>query len=172
MCHRNTPEATGSPATTAVNIGQDNRLARDVVYVSFFEEKVDVLIDAVRLNRPDHYSLVIKTDLSTLSFSGTVEIDVTILSPVPSITLHAASPLKLYSAVISHGALKTEMVRKATEFTYDEKMERVSITFEGGELGVGKARIALRFDSPLAQSMKGYYVRLRLTLPGSFHQVY
>lgn len=111
-------------------------------------------------SRAEHYDLVIRTDLAKMTFSGTVVIDLAIHSAVPAITLHAAAPLKLYSAALVHGSLKTESTRPATLFKYDEKKERVTIEFAGGEVAPGTAKLALRFDCALLPSMKGFYVCL------------
>ena len=97
-----------------------------------------------------------------MTFEGTVEISVDIASAVESITLNIASPLELHSAVLSHSALKTESTRPAVKFDYNTKRERVTISFAGGEIAAGQAKIGLRFTSILDSSMMGYYVSTAL----------
>lgn len=92
-----------------------------------------------------------------MHFEGTAEIEVDISAPVSSITLNVAAPLQLHSAVLRHSALKTESTRPATAFEFNQKRERVTITFAGGEIAAGQATIGLRFESPLEPSMMGYY---------------
>lgn len=104
-----------------------------------------------------------------MTFDGTVVIDVNVSKAVDSITLNIASPLVLQSAVLSHSALKTESTRSAINFDFNTKRERVTITFAGGEIAVGQAKIGLRFQSPLEPSMMGYYVSYFILLPFHHH---
>lgn len=117
--------------------GEENRLSLDVV--------------------PTHYELVIKTDLAQKTFSGSAEITVHLSKAVPSIVLNVASPLSLKSAILSHAALKTESLRRATEFVVDEKKERAEIKFAGGEIAAGEVKLGLRWEGRLEPSMMGYY---------------
>lgn len=105
--------------------------------------------------RPEHYDLTIKTDLQKLHFSGTSVIHLNLASAQESITLNIALPLKLKNAVLSHTSLKTESVRPATKMVLDEKRERVTLSFAGGEVQQGSVKLALRWEGKLEGSMMG-----------------
>ncbi|BGO90211.1 hypothetical protein NBRC10512_002414 [Rhodotorula toruloides] len=116
--------------------------------------------DAARLGTdvtPIHYDLTIRTDLKSLTFTGTAEILIEVHKPVQSIVLHAASPLELESAVLGSAQLKTESVRPAEHIRVDEKKERAEIKFAGGEIQKGEHKIGLRWKAQLDDSMLGYY---------------
>lgn len=93
--------------------------------------------------------MTIRTDLKSLTFTGTVEILVEVHKPVQSIVLHAASPLELESAVLGSAQLKTESVRPAEHIRVDEKKERAEIKFTGGEIQKGEHKIGLRWKAQL-----------------------
>lgn len=106
---------------------------------------------------PKHYSLTIKTDLVAKTFSGTVEITLSLLCPIPAgapIVLNVAAPLKLHAVVLAQAGL----VRRASSISPVEGKERVEFRFDGGAIEAGAATLALRFDGELNRSMKGYYL--------------
>ncbi|GAA5965418.1 hypothetical protein JCM3765_002371, partial [Sporobolomyces pararoseus] len=127
--------STPSPSTMSDSV--QNRLSRTVL--------------------PSHYDTCIKTDLETLTFSGTCEILVQVSEPVEFITIHAASPLRVEGAVLASTSLKTESVRPATKIQVDEKKERLVVYFAGGEIPKGEHKIGFRFKGTLDTSMLGYY---------------
>lgn len=93
--------------------------------------------------------MTIRTDLKSLTFTGTAEILIEVHKPVQSIVLHAASPLELESAVLGSAQLKTESVRPAEHIRVDEKKERAEIKFAGGEIQKGEHKIGLRWKAQL-----------------------
>lgn len=105
---------------------------------------------------PRHYDIVIKTDLQELTFEGTVEIDLDICETVESITLHAAKPITVRSAVLAVGAGESTR-RCATSIAVNEERQRITIRFEGGAVAKGQARLGLRFDGHVSSSSRGYF---------------
>ncbi|GAA5976923.1 hypothetical protein JCM10908_005680 [Rhodotorula pacifica] len=105
---------------------------------------------------PSHYDFTIRTDLKTLTFSGTAEIAVTVHSAVPHIVLHVASPLVLEAAILgSAGASATP--RAAEHIRVEEETQRAHIRFVGGQVERGEYRIGLRWNGVLNDSLGGYY---------------
>ncbi|KAK4705003.1 hypothetical protein P7C70_g1199, partial [Phenoliferia sp. Uapishka_3] len=113
----------------------------------------DAPADDPRLTKdvfPKHYALTIRTDLISKTLSGTCEITITLLSAIPALVLNVAAPLVLRSAVIEQNGV----IRKASGFKMVEGRERVMITFEGGAIVKGEAKVGLRWDGELNRSMK------------------
>lgn len=52
--------------------------------------------------------------------------------------------------------LKTQESSIASKMTYDKKLERATLTFPGGAIPAGTARLGLRWDAVLEASMMGY----------------
>lgn len=114
----------------------------------------------VRLGRdvePVHYKLTIKTDLLKRTFGGIAEITIRVAKRVPSIVLNTASPLVLQSALLSHQSDKDTPVRAATALEFDQKKERVEITFAEGPLEAGEFVLGLRWEGSLEATMTGYF---------------
>ncbi|KAL8286510.1 hypothetical protein RQP46_004527 [Phenoliferia psychrophenolica] len=102
---------------------------------------------------PSHYVLTIKTDLVNKTFSGTGEISISILSPLPAgspLVLNVADPLVLHAAVLAEG----NVVRRASSLNFLPGKERVEIRFDGGGIGVGEVKLGLRWTGDLNRSMK------------------
>lgn len=107
---------------------------------------------------PTHYDLTIKTDLRKKCFEGKSTIHLTVSKSTPSIILNVASPLVLNYASLSNST-SPGSIRKAVEFKYDLKKERVEILFESGVvIEVGEYVLGLRWEGSLNRSMKGYYL--------------
>ncbi|GAA6002057.1 hypothetical protein JCM10207_003055 [Rhodosporidiobolus poonsookiae] len=113
--------------------------------------------DDARLSRnvlPTHYDLAIRTDLQNCTFSGTVEILIDVAEPSQTLTLHARVPLEVQAAVLGGQHVKN---RRATHFHADKEKQRLTLSFEGGEIAAGQHKVGLRWTCPLDDSLGGYY---------------
>lgn len=108
---------------------------------------------------PSHYDLTIRTDLASLSFSGTVAIHVDISEPVEEIVLHCAPQLDVKHVSLSTQALKTaSRISPAKVSKPEDKTERLILAFPAGSLSQGKAILGLTFEGKLEGSMMGLCV--------------
>ena len=99
------------------------------------------------------------TDLEAQRFEGSAEIDIVVHAAVEQLVLNVDSPLQLKAALMVH-ATEPDRVRHALSLTFDADRQRVAISFAGGAIAVGTARIALHWEGALTGSMQGYYVSL------------
>ena len=107
-----------------------------------------------RLDRhvvPNSYRIFLTPDLKTATFAGRVEIDVDVITPGPSFTLHAIE-LELGAASLS-GAGTT---LRSAEPTLDPKYETATFIFDE-PLPVGPATIEIAFTGILNDQLHGFY---------------
>jgi len=115
-----------------------------------------------RLSRsviPSHYDLTIKTDLKRQTFAGTCEILLEIHEAIPSITIHAGSPLKFSSAVLAPLEANGQIAesRRSLNIKIDEATQRAEIVFEGGEITQGSYKLGCKWEGALGTNTVGYF---------------
>ena len=101
---------------------------------------------------PSHYNLHLKPDLESETFTGEVEIAVEISETTSSLLLNSKE-LELKSARLISDAGRIE----ATDFTYDEELERVTLQLDS-EAPAGSYRLAVDFDGILNRKLAGFYI--------------
>lgn len=101
--------------------------------------------------RPKSYKLTLAPDLKAATFSGEVEIEVSVSEPVDEIILNAAD-LQIQNALISRSngtSLNANVVA-------DEEKQRAHLKV-AGTIGKGDWRIFLRFTGILNDKLRGFY---------------
>ncbi len=105
--------------------------------------------------RPHAYRLVLTPDLPAASFTGDVEIDVTIAEPTSSITLNAAD-LAITFAELNDGNPDGGYALSPSGIDVDADEERATLTFPE-PLAPGPATLHLAFDGILNDKLHGFY---------------
>ncbi len=105
--------------------------------------------------RPHAYRLVLVPDLAAATFSGDVEIDLTIEEPVTSIVLNAAE-LEITFAELNDGDPDHGYALTPSEIALDEEEERATLTF-AAPLASGPATLHLSFTGILNDKLRGFY---------------
>jgi aminopeptidase N len=83
--------------------------------------------------------------LGDWSYQGTVKIDLEIKSPAKEIVLNAHQ-LSIHSAELSIALSKTEHVAKASNISYDENAQRVTLHYDQDFPVVPKATLNIKFQ--------------------------
>ncbi len=105
--------------------------------------------------RPHAYRLVLTPDLPAASFSGDVEIDVTVVRPTESITLNAAE-LEITFAELNDGDPDGGYALAPTAIELDTDEERATLVF-AETLTPGPATLHLTFNGILNDKLHGFY---------------
>ncbi len=105
--------------------------------------------------RPHAYRLVLTPDLPAASFTGDVEIDVTIAAPTATITLNAAD-LEITFAELNDGNPDSGYALSPTSIELDTDEERATLTF-ADTLTPGPATLHLSFNGILNDKLHGFY---------------
>ncbi len=100
---------------------------------------------------PSAYRLRVEPDLDAASFTGTVEIDVEMPGPVPSIVLHAHQ-LELETPVLRDADGKSEVGTA----TLDPEHQRAVLAF-ATEVGPGIGTLSIAFKGVLNDELAGFY---------------
>jgi len=109
-----------------------------------------------KLVKPTNYELVLKPDLETFKFTGSVNIDLDVLENTATIVLHV-NEVEITSAKIRNLSLKTDNEHAAKNITYDKKKETVTLTFPQELPAGGKAQLLLQFNGIHNDKMVGFY---------------
>ncbi len=102
---------------------------------------------------PRHYRLALEPDLAAATFTGDVEIDLSVESATSTIVLNAAE-LVIGSAVLRPGDGGPE--RTPASITLDEQESRAVLTFDD-PLEPGPATLHLVFTGILNDKLRGFY---------------
>jgi aminopeptidase 2 len=105
---------------------------------------------------PEHYDLLIKSDLDALTFHGLVTITVNVHEDTDTIVLNAGPKMTLGKAQIMSDALKTDSKTIAT-LEQDAAHERVTAKLAQKLPKGSKATISIAFGAEIDNSMMGYY---------------
>ena len=101
---------------------------------------------------PSHYNLHLKPNLESESFTGNVDISITSSDTISQIVLNAKE-IELKSAKLVGESGEIE----ATNFTYDEELERVTLHLER-EASPGTHHLLIDFDGILNRKLAGFYI--------------
>ena len=101
---------------------------------------------------PSHYNLHIRPDLEAETFSGEVDISLETSQTVSAIVLNSKE-IEVKSAKLSGDAGTIE----ATDFTYDEELERVTIHLDS-EASPEAYTLSIEFDGILNRKLAGFYI--------------
>lgn len=101
---------------------------------------------------PSHYNIHIRPDLESETFTGNVDISIDATENVSEIVLNAKE-IELKSARLVGGGSTIE----ASDFTYDEELERVTIHLDG-EATSGSYTLSIDFDGILNRKLAGFYI--------------
>ena len=101
--------------------------------------------------RPVHYSLTLEPDLTSFTFAGREEIEVTVESPTSEVTLNASE------LSVSRASIETENGEsEASAIEHDEEQERLTLRF-ASPLPAGRAVLRLDFTGELNDQLRGFY---------------
>jgi puromycin-sensitive aminopeptidase len=100
---------------------------------------------------PHHYRLTLAPDLTAATFTGDVEIDLSVEGTTSTIVLNAAE-LEIASATLRAG----DSGRTPTAITLDASEERAVLEFDA-PLTVGPATLHLTFTGILNDKLRGFY---------------
>ncbi|BFZ53691.1 hypothetical protein PYCC9005_000721 [Savitreella phatthalungensis] len=116
--------------------------------------------EAVRLPsnvKPTHYNLhLYNLDLTKFEYDGKVEIDLDISADTNTIKLNAIE-IDVKVASFSTSQLKTDTAAVATDISYDEKQEEVTLTFGETIKAGSKGTLAIVFRGLINHNMHGFY---------------
>jgi aminopeptidase N len=114
----------------------------------------EVLPDNVK---PVHYNVSLRDlEFETWTYKGTVTIDSEIVKPTKQVILNTLE-LKLSGAKATVQHTKGSQTFESTDFSYDDKAQRATITF-AEELPVSsKASVAIDFEGIMNNEMAGFY---------------
>ena len=101
---------------------------------------------------PSHYNLHIRPDLDVETFSGEVDISLGVTEAASEIVLNSKEiEVKSARLVGDSGTIE------ATDFTYDEELERVTLQL-ASDAAPGTYRLAIDFDGILNRKLAGFYI--------------
>ncbi|KAG5979182.1 hypothetical protein E4U55_005468 [Claviceps digitariae] len=114
----------------------------------------EILPDNVR---PTHYHVSLKDlEFNNWTYQGTVTIDSEIVKPTKQIIINTLE-LKLTHSKVVVDQTKSSQAIESTQFTYDERAQRATITFDQ-ELPVAKkASVVITFEGIINNDMAGFY---------------
>ncbi len=101
---------------------------------------------------PSHYRLHLTPDLESETFTGKVDISIDTTETVSDIVLNAKE-IELESARLVGGGSTIG----ASDFTYDEELERVTIHLDG-EATSGSYTLSIDFEGILNRKLAGFYI--------------
>ena len=114
---------------------------------------------------PSHYKLHLSPNLEAETFTGEVEISVEIAEPVSEILLNSKEIDVKSARLIGENA-----DIEATEFIYDEELERVTLQF-AKDASPGSYRLAIDFDGILNRKLAGFYISTFTDESGEEHKI-
>jgi aminopeptidase N len=114
----------------------------------------EILPDNVK---PKHYDVSLKDlEFKTWTYKGTVTIDSEITKPTKEIVLNTLE-IKILDAKVTVDQTKSDQSISTKNFSYDEKAQRATISFDQ-ELPVSsKAKVIIDFEGIMNNDMAGFY---------------
>ena len=98
--------------------------------------------------RPDRYQIRVTPDADKLTFTGHVDIDVTVVRPTSRIVLNAAD--------LTFGKVALSGVEAAPKITLDDQEQTAAFDF-GKTLVPGKYRLSIDYDGKIYQQASGLF---------------
>ncbi|CAG8951292.1 hypothetical protein HYFRA_00008042 [Hymenoscyphus fraxineus] len=102
---------------------------------------------------PKHYDITMEPDFKTLTYKGTVIVDLEVAEDSTSISLNTLE-LDIHSTKIISG---TEIISSTPTLAYDEGNQITKITFEKSLTKGSKAELEIKFTGQLNDKMAGFY---------------
>ncbi|KAJ9157741.1 Aminopeptidase [Pleurostoma richardsiae] len=102
---------------------------------------------------PKHYDLTIEPNFKSLTFDGTVVIDLDVAEDSTSVSLHTLD-LEIHSVKVSSGA---KTVSSSPKVSYDESKQVTKIDFADTVSKGSKAQVEIKFTGQLNDKMAGFY---------------
>ncbi|QPH19663.1 hypothetical protein C2857_004954 [Epichloe festucae Fl1] len=114
----------------------------------------EILPDSVK---PTHYNVSLRDlEFKNWTYQGTVTIDSEIVKPTNQIVINTLE-LKLTHVKVAVDHSKASQAIESTKFSYDERAQRATITFDH-ELPVSKkASVVIGFEGIINNEMAGFY---------------
>ncbi|KAH6656691.1 peptidase family M1 [Truncatella angustata] len=107
--------------------------------------------------KPSHYALSISSlEFKNWSFQGKVTIDAEIIESTKEIVLNAIE-LKLGSAKVTVSQSKASQTFETTNFSYDERKQRATLTFAEEIPASQSASLEIVFEGVINHDMAGFY---------------
>src|ERR1017187_1437815 len=100
---------------------------------------------------PEHYTLTLTPDLKAATFSGVESIDVTVKTPVSSITLNSAE-IAFQSVTVSAAGQKQDAV-----VSLDAEKQQATFTFPA-PIPAGNAKLTIVYTGILNNELRGFYL--------------
>ncbi|KAK0388040.1 hypothetical protein NLU13_4284 [Sarocladium strictum] len=107
--------------------------------------------------KPTHYVVSLHDlEFKDWTYKGTVTIDLNITQPTKEIVLNTLE-LKLHNAKVAFDSTKSAQSLASTNFSYDEKAQRVTIAFDQEVPVSKKAALVVEFEGIMNNEMAGFY---------------
>jgi aminopeptidase N/puromycin-sensitive aminopeptidase len=100
---------------------------------------------------PEHYTLTLTPDLKAATFSGVESIDVTVKTPVSSITLNSAE-ITFQSVTVSAAGQKQN-----ADVSLDAEKQQATFTFPA-PIPAGNAKLTIVYTGILNNELRGFYL--------------
>ncbi|KAG5917750.1 hypothetical protein E4U53_004167, partial [Claviceps sorghi] len=114
----------------------------------------EILPDNVR---PTHYNVSLRDlDFKNWTYQGTVTVDAEIVKPTTQIVINTLE-LKLIHTKVVVDQTKSSQAIESTRFSYDERAQRATITFDQELPVTTKASVVIRFEGIINNEMAGFY---------------
>ncbi|EPE27699.1 Metalloproteases (zincins), catalytic [Glarea lozoyensis ATCC 20868] len=102
---------------------------------------------------PRHYDITLEPDFKTLTYNGTILIDLDVVEDSTSISVNTLE-LEIHTTKISSG---TETISSNPTLAFDEANQTTKITFEKSLSKGSKAQMYMKFTGQLNDKMAGFY---------------
>ncbi|KAK8862013.1 peptidase family M1-domain-containing protein [Apiospora arundinis] len=107
--------------------------------------------------KPSHYDLSLSSlDFKAWTYQGKVIIDVEVLEATKDVVINALE-LKLSSAKLTVSHSKATQTLETSNFSYDEKKQRATLSFAEEIPPTSKASLEIAFEGILNNDMAGFY---------------
>ncbi|KID96705.1 Peptidase M1, alanine aminopeptidase/leukotriene A4 hydrolase, partial [Metarhizium majus ARSEF 297] len=107
--------------------------------------------------KPVHYNVSLRDlEFKNWTYQGTVTIDSEIVKPTKEIVLNTLE-IKITSAKVLVDHTKSSQAIQTTNFAYDERAQRATITFDQGLPVSKKASVVIDFEGIMNNEMAGFY---------------
>jgi puromycin-sensitive aminopeptidase len=114
---------------------------------------------------PQHYDIRLELDLESLTFEGSVGIDLGVISPVSEIVLNTAE-IDIITAVLR----SEDSVVEVADIGYDQKFERATLNLVS-EIRPGSYRLEIQHSGIINDQLRGLYQSIYRDVEGNEHMI-